>query len=110
MKRCVEFIAYEIKADSLEDFERIKGRVAAEAHELDGLLSSTTLSDASNPLAFVDVMVWEDAGASERSREAFAKLPTTPEFMSMFAGPPTLEARYEAVAGDMALALVGGLS
>lgn len=107
MKRCVEFIGYRIEEDAVERFEQIKQRVASEAHQLEGLISSTTLSDASDPCAFVDVMVWEDVGSSERSREAFAKLPTTSEFMSMFAGPPVLEARFEAVAGDMVLELLG---
>ncbi len=71
------------------------------------MISSTTLSDASDPCAFMDLMVWRDAEVGARAQAAFEALPTTPTFMSMFAGPPTWVANYEADAGDTSLEFAG---
>lgn len=103
MKRTIQIVAYRIAPEHLGTFHELKSTLIEEAHELDGLLSSTTLSDNEDPCGFLDLMVWRDAEAGQRAQATFEALPSTPKFLSMFAGPPTMVATYEADAGDLAL-------
>lgn len=105
MKRSIQIVAYRIAPEHLESFHTLKTKLIEEAHELDGLITSTTLSDATDPCGFLDLMVWRDAASGARAQEAFERLPSTPRFLSMFAGPPQMIASYEADAGDLSLEL-----
>jgi len=105
--RCIQIIAFTIKPDSLDDFDAIKAAVAAEAHALPGLLSSTTQRSMTEPSAFVDTMVWESQEAAVAGLEAFESLSTTPAFMGLMAGPPTFSGLFAWSAGDRALELTG---
>jgi len=106
MTRCIEHIAYIITPSSLDAFRDIKSKVAAEAHDLPGLISSTTQQSVTDPHAFVDTMVWESKDAAVAGLAAFEKLPTTPAFLGMMAGPPQFMGQYEWTAGDRSLELV----
>jgi quinol monooxygenase YgiN len=105
--RCIEIIAFTIRPECQEQFAAIKARVAAEAHALPGLLSSTTQRSLTEPGRFVDTMVWESRQAALAGRDAFAKLPSTPAFLGMMAGPPAFEGHFAWSAGDRALNLTG---
>ena len=104
--RCIEHIAFTIKPECLDEFTSIKAQVAAEAHDLPGLLASTTQRSLAQPNQFVDTMIWEDADAAAAGNKAFEKLPTTPRFLAMMAGPPQFAGRFTWSAGDDALPLV----
>ncbi len=103
--RCIEHIAYTIKPEHLQDFESIKAQVAAEAHDLPGLISSTTQRSLAADNQFVDTMIWESPEAAAAGNEAFEGLPSTPRFMSLMAGPPHFVGRFTWSAGDAALKL-----
>ena len=106
-QRCIQFVAFTIREDQLGAFLKIKAQVAAEAHDLPGLISSTTQQSRTSPQSFVDTMVWESAEACAAGQAAFEKLPTTPAFLGMMAGPPTVADVFDWVAGDTEMALVG---
>jgi hypothetical protein len=95
-----QVIAYEIDPTRLDDFLAIKDRLIAEAKTLPGLIDSATFrSDEQNNL-FFDRMIWESAESAEAAGPLFEKLPTTPEFMSLMAGPPRLAGQFTLVAGN----------
>ena len=103
--RCIEIIAFTIKPECLQDFAAIKARVAAEAHDLPGLITSTTQRSLEEEGRFVDTMVWESRQAAIAGLKAFEQLPSTPAFLSMMAGPPTFVGHFAWSAGDRVLPL-----
>ena len=103
--RCIQIVAFTVDPTKLERFLAIKARIAAEAHQLDGLIRSTTQQSLTEPNRFVDTMVWSSAEACAAGQAAFEKLPTTPEFLGLMTGPPVLADTFEWVAGDTDLPL-----
>ena len=104
--RCIEIIAFTIKPECLGEFAAIKAAVAAEAHALPGLISSTTQRSLTDDHAFVDTMVWESREAAIAGLQSFQQLKTTPAFLAMMAGPPSFMGHFGWSAGDQLLALV----
>ena len=103
--RVIEIIAFSIKPECVGDFAAIKAAVAAEAHDLPGLISSTTQRSLREENAFVDTMVWESSEAAVAGLQAFQKLSTTPAFMAVMAGPPSFMGHFAWTAGDQSLQL-----
>jgi len=48
----------------------------------------------------MDRMIWESAQAAEEAMAIFEKLPTTPAFLGLMAGPPRFQGHFALVAGN----------
>ncbi|MCL1594116.1 MAG: antibiotic biosynthesis monooxygenase [Actinomycetia bacterium] len=98
--RSTQVVAYEIQPERLSEFLEIKDKLITEARTLPGLIESATFrSDEQNNL-FFDRMIWESARAAKEAMPIFEKLPTTPAFMGLMAGPPRLAGQFTLIAGN----------
>jgi len=100
MTRHTEIYVYEIADENIPAFLKLKEKLIAEARSLPGLLASATYRSAAEPNLFLDRMHWQDRAAAETGNRLFESLPTTPEFLSLMAGPPRLAGPMDLIAGD----------
>ncbi|MEM6928443.1 MAG: antibiotic biosynthesis monooxygenase [Myxococcota bacterium] len=98
--QCTQIVVYRVRPEALEAFRALKEQLITEAHTLEGLLSSVTLASAEDPHLFVDQMQWTSHEAAAASTPAFERLPSTPRFMGLLAGPPVLAGEFLHAAGD----------
>lgn len=100
MSGSTQLFVYEVRPDRVDEFLTIKDRLIEEAHTLPGLIDSATFRSNEQENLFIDRMNWESAEAGEGALALFEKLPTTPEFMALMAGPPRLAGQFTLVAGS----------